>query len=125
MPPRYEIVVRNHGQTPAYDVRNWTHGVLAEHPLTEIPPSNIRTPNAQTVINPGAEYRMNGFFARPVSVEEYERVMEGALRFYFWGEVTYRDAFGEDRHARFRFMFGGPSARVGRIDFCEEGNEAN
>jgi hypothetical protein len=48
------------------------------------------------------------------------RFEAGTLRYFFWGEITYIDAFKAPRYVRFRYMFGGASARIGRVDLCEE-----
>jgi hypothetical protein len=52
--------------------------------------------------------------------------MDGRMRYFFWGRVAYRDAFGESHYVRFKYSFGGSSARkIGSVDICEDGNDAD
>lgn len=118
--PHYAITIKNRGRTPAYQVRGWTDGVLADYPLADSLPSTKKPPGPIRTLSPDAEEQINGFFGNPLSLQDAHRVMDGSLRYFFWGEVTYVDAFKIPRRVRFRYMFGGTSARVGKVDICEE-----
>lgn len=124
-PPHYVITIKNRGQTPAYNVRGWTDGVLVDHPADELPVGR-RPFMAPKVLNPGEKLGLNGYYERALSIDEAQKVLEGGKRFYFWGEVTYQDAFKQPRFLRFKYVFGGISARSGRgIDTADDGNEAD
>lgn len=47
---------------------------------------------------------------------------EGTI--YVYGQVTYKDIFGEKQYLKYRLMYGGPKkSPKGWLSPCEEGNE--
>jgi hypothetical protein len=59
----------------------------------------------------------------PETNKEFEA---GTMALYFWGEVTYKDAFGEKRFTNFRLYMTKPSESGGFFQpLDKEGNEAN
>ena len=51
----------------------------------------------------------------------------GTAILYIYGEVTYRDAYGNDQFTRYRLMYGGESeiAEDMTLAICAKGNEAS
>jgi hypothetical protein len=132
--PQLHLV--NGGQTPAYEVRSWIDTAVREHPsfgpLQLAGPKNIM--QAVGIIPPQGEEIM-------VSRKVPKEVAEGTFlqtRFkvlYVYGEITYKDAFGQDRYTKFRLIFGGPAGcrrktdkngeEMGYLSMDSGGNEAN
>jgi hypothetical protein len=62
----------------------------------------------------------------PLDAEAVATIRDGsAYRLYVWGEVRYFDIFNIERVTKFRLMQGGPNFRPGKLEICEEGNEAD
>jgi hypothetical protein len=62
----------------------------------------------------------------PLDAEAVATIKDGsAYRLYVWGEVRYFDIFDIERVTKFRLMQGGENFRPGKLEICEEGNEAD
>lgn len=127
--PDYRIKVINRGQTPAYEVLGWSDGAISIGPedeeLDEYP--TTRKANAiNRTLGPGADFYLNASFTKPISNDEIKEMLAGRWWMFVWGEVTYRDAFMQQRYLRFRYRVGGHGMRVGRgFTICKGGNEEN
>jgi hypothetical protein len=125
--PEVTVVLRNFGQTPAYDMRQWIHIWIEEYPLRvdlPTPPADFR--KAKDILAP--RRRAMVFITKdpPVSAEEVPLLgtLQGTI--YVYGEVRYRDAFGHDRWTKYRLIYGGlEGVRPGLLEPDTEGNEAN
>jgi hypothetical protein len=127
-PPRVEVVIKNSGQTPAFDLSPWAGIVIGEFPLNiELvhPPPEIK--KSQAIL--GAEDTTGHLTqaGRALTKIETDMIISGAKAIYVFGEIKYRDIFKIERTTRYRMMYGGGggAAPDGALIFCEEGNDAN
>lgn len=103
--PTGAVEVQNFGRTPAYNVRHWTGICPQSYPLTSPLPESSATSFSVAVIHPNVK--------NVSAVTLKKRLPEGILigtrllSIYIYGEVTYEDAFGNERHTKFRFFYGG------------------
>jgi hypothetical protein len=123
-----EMIIENSGQTPAYDVHSNTNICAADFPFSGLPPlTYVPGAGSRNVIHPRQTFTTTAESDSVLSAEDLRSAMEGTTkRLYLYGEVRYRDIFGEARYTRFRLMsppgLAHPRATFG---FCHEGNEAN
>lgn len=104
-----DFSLQNHGQTPAFEIDHvFGMGVFA-NPLPEdfkFPPANRDVFN-KSALFPRAD--MISWFNndRILSSDEVRDIENDTDRFYIWGKITYRDAFGKLRHTNFSASAGG------------------
>ena len=134
-PIEAQVHVKNCGQTPAYEVRTWIHTWYEAHPLRVAlprPPDNFRM--ASAVLGPGGTTVMIAAKSQPFSVGDWNMLGTPKHTLYVYGEIVYRDAFGDNRYTRYRLIFGGPQGGRKNIikgTLCgifnpdSEGNEAD
>lgn len=116
------LVLQNHGQTPAHDVRHWTAFGVRDHPHIDKPFTRSTSPTRATM-PPGGSLEIP--IDLMVTADEWQEIFDGRKRLYTWGEVIYRDAFGYEQTTRYRMVFAGADGRKHRaLEICEEGNEA-
>jgi hypothetical protein len=120
--------IKNSGQTPAYEVHTWSN----TQPVAEPPPNGFvfagapeHIPGPRYVVNPSSKHFMQAFPEVALTVEERFAIRDGFLVLYFWGEVRYRDTFGENRMARFRLRLAAEGLHGGQWAYCDEGNDAD
>ena len=106
--PRYLFEIRvnivNDGLTPAYDVRVRGAADVLPFPLSSF--FSFPLPDweggSRSVIGPRQSKQLPIVAPRRYSAEEIESFLLGpAQKFYFWGEIIYRDAFNIERHVKF------------------------
>lgn len=120
--------VVNRGQTPAYEVRLRQSAVLAPLPLTEPlrhgPEKKLTNAG---VLQPGDDFGLTVTVTPDLTEEQAKAVNDGAAAIYFFGEIEYRDAFGQFRWSRYRMMLRGDFKEnpAHGLVVCEEGNDAN
>jgi hypothetical protein len=133
--PEAQVVIKNFGQTPAYNFVNITGFAANVYP----PPSSIRLtvpdeeffqPIAKSDLGPTqAEISTTDWREkrRPLTQDERAALAEGKAIIYVYGEIRYVDAFGRQRWTKYRYMMGGPVGvrPGGRLAPCDEGNEAS
>jgi hypothetical protein len=106
--PQGSVEVKNFGQTPAYKVRQWIGITMGRYPLTSPLQKSPHIQASVAVVSPGVSH------ASVVSLKKAvpENVVIGTLEttVYVYGEVIYEDAFGEERHTEYRFIYGGPES---------------
>lgn len=129
-----EVHIKNFGQTPAYDVRQWMSVWVEAHPLGVVLPEPEPTFRmARAVLGPGDPLIMR---ARQNLPAPGANLGTPEATIYVYGRVLYRDAFGEQRQTSYRLIFGGPEAVSPEIARTEqnftvllkpdlEGNEAD
>jgi hypothetical protein len=134
--PEIQVHIRNSGQTPAYDVRMWIGAGLGSFPVDgkSLKPPPTGAEPSSSVLGPGEEPSAM-VFQHPIISEGYMPILGTPdLTLYAYGEVHYRDAFGNQRFTKYRLMFGGGERQLLRDDgglgtaFLRadtEGNEAD
>lgn len=124
--PEAQIVLKNFGQTPAYNVRMWIHMWIEQYPLQVMlptPPENFRM--ATSILPPGGHTDMFMRKEPPVSPQAIQLLGTTAGTIYVYGEVRYLDVFQVERSTKYRLMYGGAEGvRDGRMNPASEGNLA-
>jgi hypothetical protein len=122
------VVVKNNGQTPAYDVVTWAGIDIAR--ISE--EKNLVAPAetggiAVTAMGPGGTTSHNRSLLRPLTDHEISEVKTGKSSIYLFGRTSYRDVFGKRHSTKFRVRYSGNWPPVGgpAMNFCETGNEAD
>jgi hypothetical protein len=148
----FRAVIKNFGQTPAYDFMNWTclavrdtsfeTPVFPKHPVSDltnraksldttgklqnftgetksiIPPSDVKHKIGAPFCDPVA--------TRPLTPEERSGIESGNKTLYAFGQITYRDAFREQRQTQYRlFLLDPKGLREGVLGDAREGNCAD
>ena len=126
--PKSTLTFRNAGQTPAHDVKIWIHQWVAAYPLDvalPTPPPDFVT--ARDTLGAGASCHMTNEAPHPVAKEPFLTLIgtsEGTI--YVYGEVSYRDVFGEHHTQKYRLMYGGSEPIVpSALKPCPDGNEGD
>jgi hypothetical protein len=132
--PEAQVVIKNFGQTPAYNFVNITGFAADVYPPPKsirltIPDEEFSKPIAKSDLGPTqAETSTTDWQGkkRRLTGDEKAAVAEGRAIIYVYGEIRYVDAFGRPQWTKYRFMMGGPVGirRGGRLVPCEEGNKA-
>ena len=104
--PVVESTIRNFGQTPAHRVTYWADARVLD-PMVDgfdrAPPED----GART-INPGRDgFTIKSRLAQPLTEEDMSKIKLGTSAIYFYGVITYRDAFWRSRKTQFRYQHGG------------------
>jgi hypothetical protein len=121
------VIVKNAGQTPAYDVISWIGMGLEEFPPKEPPPQPTFTGRpSKTVIGPGLENHLTIFLEKHLQQEHLAALSKGTHALHVVGGIRYLDAFGKERHTTFNLFYGGSyGLNTGRVlNHGPEGNEA-
>ncbi len=119
---RATVTLKNFGQTPAADVRINAGAETLPYPdKDEYFDWVDEHAQGAGLLNPGSslEYKID-------TIDPYaeaQNMPENA--FYAFGEITYRDVFGNDRCTRFRYMLAGFPKGDALLTPCADGNEAN
>lgn len=123
---RFCLEYKNCGQTPAYDIRGWNGLELRDAERIKTFESTGNDAGLG-VLGPGN----SAYFIKPAPrrlvMKEFDMLRAGDAAIYLWGEISYRDIFGERHTTRFRYFIGG---RHGvqpdrRMEYCDDGNEAD
>ncbi len=105
------IVIRNTGQTPAYDVTVSTGANAFNVPGdVTFTPTPVGPDSSRFVFGPDGLGRrdipLHSIIGEPNAVTA---IKAGNAALYVWGEIIYQDTFGKTQHTRFRHMIGGRS----------------
>ncbi len=135
--PRATVVVKNCGQTPAYEVKGWCGCVWDMYPSTKImEPSDETFSSPVSVLGPDIPVSWGTTPSGPLPQELLPVAGSIKCTLYVTGEITYQDAFGDRHYTRYRLLYGGPNHRsqvITESDGTEswtmapdtEGNEAD
>jgi hypothetical protein len=115
------VIIRNAGQTPAYNLRHV--GGLA---LGPIPPNvgadEFRGPTTVAVLAPGDQVEQITAAGRELTDDDRNELRSGAKSIHVYGDIRYKDAFGHERFTRYRLMSVHLNAA---LIVCDDGNESN
>lgn len=121
--PKAFISIVNAGKTPAYEFSpifyfGWRGSDFDEESLI-IPES--QPPESVSCLGPGQT--ANSFPILPIEWNDEcaKRFDEGEMVLYFFGRITYRDAFGDHRETTFR-SFHDRNCDTGHFMHCKTGN---
>lgn len=105
--PQATITLRNAGQTPAYNLGQWSMMGVAAYPLKVAPPKSDSQPIiSRQTLGPGETLIAVPVFSRELDLTALIAIGAGKAAFYVTGEITYEDAFGHPRITRY-FLFAG------------------
>lgn len=111
--PSAIVNFKNCGQTPAYDVRVWIHTWIAHYPLTEIlptPPEDFQM--SSNTIGPGGTTQMVPPKKPPLNQFLTSMLGSATATYFVYGQVTYKDVFGQEWYTNYRLMYGGPRGNI-------------
>jgi hypothetical protein len=125
------VVIKNFGQTPAYEVKFWMGTRVEAYPL----PTNIALkepsddfPMSLEILAPNRSSIME-VPIEPQNTWAEQELLAGSAAIYAWGRIAYRDPFTLDkgnqpRITRFRLMCRGENTPTGKMSPDREGNQA-
>jgi hypothetical protein len=133
--PEVQVHIKNTGQTPAYDTQGWIHMWLESYPLAIVlpePPEDFH--KAKELLGPDCIRVFVNTMNIAVPLLPVIGTPFGTI--YVYGEIRYKDAFGENRFTKYRFIYGGnEGVRNSKPDSngvitallkpASDGNEAN
>jgi hypothetical protein len=128
--PSVTTVIKNTGQTPAYDLK--VHTMIGIGPLPypggalpDMPPPDPL--GSTSNLGPGVQRRNTVTKDNPVTDQEFIDICEGREAIFVIGRVEYSDAFGIARFTNFFFLYSQRSVirGDGGMETCVDGNEAN
>ena len=98
------LSLKNYGQTPAYDVTGWIESGIQRFPLNATLTSAKTFLMGKDQLAPGrsSEWR------KPIGYYQVPENSSADKVLYVFGEVTYRDAFGDQHRTTFQMMGWGP-----------------
>jgi hypothetical protein len=119
---------KNSGQTPAYNVIVWVNCHIAAYPLEgkrERPTDESGASRGH--VGPGATFHVPMQLSETKTASQTAAIRAGVGAIYYYGEVTYIDAFWQARFTRFCFMYGGDAGcnSEGVMATYGDWNEAN
>jgi hypothetical protein len=126
--PLVQVVIRNFGQTPAYNVRTRINIWVTPTPLTT-PFRDLDADITQRggVLGPQSHFVLGrALVDRPLTPTVKSEIRNDSRGLFVFGDINYVDAFGENQLTTFRLVYGGGEEihPEGNLATCEEGNEA-
>jgi hypothetical protein len=122
-PLHVDATFKNTGRTPAYGVRCW---VFIEHiPREKSPNVSYENDNpmaASPVMPPDSPLTIPVFDKTPLLSRSFENIMNGSMRVFVHGKITYRDFFKDDHWITFCQEF---DTRTRRFMIYDKYNEAD
>lgn len=122
--PTAVVTHKNFGQTPALNLRGWTHtwveGFPLHGPLPEAPSDLLM---GSAVVGPSAVSESVQPHGLPISEVSRQRIEAGTAALYVYGYHTYLDIFGREHFSRFIYFASGfGSLERGRLSPYTSGN---
>jgi hypothetical protein len=96
--PAVVLIIKNHGQTPAYQVKHWAEIDVASRANE----SRMSIPAGQAlthafILGPDGTGTANRWLNRPITPQEQAGITNGTYAIYAYGRVEYIDAFKTPR----------------------------
>src|SRR5579863_569479 len=126
--PTITLIIRNEGNTPAYEVRFWSCiAIVTGDPFpnpTEFPEANF---GPTFVLTPHAEFFTAPKLTKWLSRVDFQEIRTGdRVRLYVWGRVEYCDVFKKPHFLAFRrFLHVDRDGVTTSLYPTEEGNNAD
>jgi hypothetical protein len=129
--PTVHLTPKNFGLTPAYEARHETGSGVFVYPLPKsflYPIQKAATPPNPITIFPG-NFDIAGIntnWTRALSSDEIASIQDDrAERLYFWGTVSYRDAFGDPHYTNFCISFYALTSTETQREPCPDHNDSD
>jgi hypothetical protein len=117
-----DAAFKNVGQSPAYEFSALWGITIAPYPITGIPWSpKIVGPGYKAILGPSIRGSSRLMLNDPISPENLAAINAGTSAVLIWGEIRYKDIFGQDRWTKIVVASQGAAFRMGR--FHEAGDE--
>jgi hypothetical protein len=131
--PKYCVLIRNTGQTPAYKLRCIDRFASVNFPLQEPLPDTVSSDFSRTNLGPGHKLEKSGTARRPddtpviFTASALEKLRDGRAAIYVYGIIDFVDAFKRERWVKYRYMTGGNVGfqSDGKLVICEQGNDTS
>jgi hypothetical protein len=125
--PQALFFLKNAGQTPAMDVAHAAGTAIGEYPFKSDPPAIPDNLFARSsVLVTGNTFILSHHLTEALSGSKIQDIKAGRKMFVMYGEVRYKDIYGDAHFVKYRSMYGGPPlGTTDNIVWCESGNEAN
>jgi hypothetical protein len=125
--PAAVVIIKNTGQTPAYDVVHWANICFREYPLIASLPAKIPGDGKfpRSILGSGIPSNKLLQLNPRLTDLQIASLRAGTEVVYVYGEITYKDAFGKQWFTHYRSMYHPMSGAIGVstiLSFCEEGN---
>jgi len=124
--PNVRVTYKNCGRTPAYGLENRASVIFA---ATEAKPSfsYLEDQTSYFDLFPEQDRTITMQVKQADWNPRKDAVRTGQLKFFVYGDITYKDAFGEPRFTRFRLQLSPDDEGIKEDSFvfCAEGNESN
>jgi hypothetical protein len=102
-----EAVIRNHGQTPASQIRN-VYEIGVFEPSYQTPETATQRRDSEGTAFPNLDLAVRFFDSKVFSPQEAGDVISGKKLIFVWGTITYKDAFNRQWETDFSAHVGGP-----------------
>ena len=118
--------IRNYGQTPAYELAHRSFVAFDVFPSFTPPSIDIREkPLSKMILPPGGGSHKSMKHDK-LNPEQLDGLLGQRFTFYIFGKIAFKDCFGTDQWATYRFML----VKLPRQDeftlvSCADGNEAS
>ncbi|HVC37972.1 MAG TPA: hypothetical protein VNF46_06165 [Gammaproteobacteria bacterium] len=124
--PGIILILKNSGQTPAYDCVSWTQIAVTEPTNADTLIVPLLSITAPSTFGAGQSIRKTIWFGRPLTAEENADVVHGRKYIFVYGRLEYRDTFNQKRWANFRLQYAGPFPPPENVIFyySEKGNDS-
>jgi hypothetical protein len=124
-PVEGSVIVKNFGQTPAYDLTQIA-AILVESlpftgPFADLLPGRTGPPKRIALLNPTQDFLAGAAGAKPFTDAEVVSINDGnKFRLHLFGKITYLDALKERHYTNFCFDYTGEMIRTNRgVDICD------
>jgi len=132
--PNVQIVIKNSGQTPAFNVRHWADVIVCKPQEQNVRcalPRDLKVsdpPSNPTVIGPGGSTIVHRRLTRTITPDfEIPALRVRGVLVFVFGKITYDDAFKVGRVTTYRTDYGGsvyPPPQPALLFYSDEGNSA-
>ena len=124
----FNYIVKNYGQTPAYDVFDFPsvpYMIQVNGPVIASPTERPKDVIATFTIFPGREHPKRGI-GTTIQKRENDLIASGTgYQLVYSGVIFYKDALGTDHYTRYCFMYKGGSMTSHETDTCYAHNDSN
>jgi hypothetical protein len=135
----FQLIVKNYGQTPAYDMTPFQESVLIQREGNPNPPEPMgcKSISGNPVLSPTQRNISFDFSGNPysaadnASVEANTEITNGTFHhperpaFFYFGRLCYKDAFGDEHYTDWCFFAAGDNMVSSNIGTCRTHNGSN
>jgi len=111
---QFDLLLRNNGPTPANDLVLTVKGLVDVYPPPKEKIVFLQTDSAMKIqqLKKGQDHTHTFDFTAFFSPQNVQQIESGALRFYLFGTISYKDIFKEAQSFQFLFSYNGEATRT-------------